>query len=272
MKIKSWAIGIFCLFLLEGILFLITSAPVPEKAVASDGEGVIRKSVFAKSFTEEEEPESESQTDQSDSIDQSRKSDQKVRKIYQKYKKTLLLVNAEHELSDSYNALLQPICHGRLYASKRLYPSLVQMLADAEQEGYRFWIASAYRSRKKQQSLVDADVQEGMKQGLSYQEALQRTYRETMPAGYSEHQTGLALDILCSDNTAMDASQEKERGNQWLQKNSYRYGFILRYPKGKQDITGIDYEPWHFRYVGEGAAEYIKKNNLTLEEFWDKIQ
>ena len=92
-----------------------------------------------------------------------------------------------------------------------------------------------------------------------------------MPAGCSEPQTGLALDILCSGNTSMDVSQMDEPGNQWLRKNCYKYGFILRYPENKSAVTGINFEPWHFRYVGKAAAKYIMKNHITLEEFYQKL-
>ena len=102
---------------------------------------------------------------------------------------------------------------------------------------------------------------------MSYEEALQETYRQVMPAGYSEHETGLALDILVSGNSNMDNTQEVFPGNQWLRAHCAEYGFILRYPKEKEEITGIDYEPWHFRYVGKEAARYLTKYDLTLEEF-----
>jgi D-alanyl-D-alanine carboxypeptidase len=116
--------------------------------------------------------------------------------------------------------------------------------------------------------LIDDDVAERMEQGKSYDEALAETYMETMPAGYSEHETGLALDILCSGNMNMDESQAEEPGNQWLARHCQEYGFILRYPADKVSETEIDYEPWHFRYVGKEAAQYIAENELSLEEFW----
>lgn len=196
------------------------------------------------------------------------------KKAYQIYKKSplnLVLVNKERALDKNYNASLRTICNGRLKASKRLYSSLVRMLHDAGEEGYHFWIASAWRSREKQQKLVDEDVRKEMQKGASYEEALEEVLQETMEPGHSEHETGLALDILCSGNVNMDSSQESEPGNIWLRKNCHRYGFILRYPKEKKDITGIRYEPWHFRYVGEKASKYMKKYNLTLEEFWEEI-
>lgn len=196
----------------------------------------------------------------------------KVRRIYQSCKKNLVLVNADHALKADYKASLEPVCRGRLYASRRLHDSLTQMLSDASREGFHFWIASAYRSRKKQQKLVEEDIRKGMRKGMSYEEALLETYKETMPPGHSEHETGLALDILCSGNMRMDISQKSEPGNQWLKKNCFKYGFILRYPENKEEITGVNYEPWHFRYVGEKAAMYMKKERITLEEFWERLE
>lgn len=197
--------------------------------------------------------------------------EQEVWEIYQKNKKKLVLVNAEHELEEGYDASLRKICNGRLKASTKIYSSLVDMLEAAEDEGHQYFIASAWRSREKQQKLVDEDVRKAMGQGSSYKEALEETYKETMPAGHSEHETGLALDILCKGNLKMNTSQAEEPANKWLRKNSWRYGFILRYPKGKKKITGINYEPWHFRYVGKEAAAYMHRHNLTLEEFWEKL-
>lgn len=196
---------------------------------------------------------------------------EKAYKIYKKNPKNLVLVNKERELDINYNASLRTICNGRLQASERLYGALVRMLHDAGEEGYHFWIASAWRSREKQQKLVDEDVRKEMQKGASYEEALEETLKETMEPGHSEHETGLALDILCSGNMKMDSTQGREPGNIWLRKNCHRYGFIFRYPKDKEKITGIRYEPWHFRYVGEKASKYMKKYNLTLEEFWELI-
>lgn len=191
----------------------------------------------------------------------------KWRKLYKNKKELLVLVNKDNPLKDDYDADLIYICNGRLQASSRLYDSLTKMLADAAEEGFQCWVASAYRSRQKQQDLIDEDVSKLMHSGMSYENALTEVYKETMPAGCSEHETGLALDILCSGNTRMDQSQENEPGNKWLKENCYKYGFILRYPSDKSGITGVNYEPWHFRYVGKKAATFIMKNNLTLEEF-----
>lgn len=224
--------------------------------------------------TESERLDSERTEDKADDGRESQKGssgqgEQEVWNIYDK--KLLVLVNRKKELPESYQVSLRPICGGRLKASDELYDPLVDMLDAASEEGYEYWITSAWRSREKQQKLVDEDVRMAMQKGMSQEQALEETYKETMPAGHSEHETGLALDILCSGNMAMNQSQEKEPGNVWLRKNSWRYGFILRYPKEKKSVTGINYEPWHFRYVGKKAAAYMHKHDLTLEEFWETL-
>lgn len=180
----------------------------------------------------------------------------------------LVLVNKETELDSRFDSRLRNICNGRLQASDWMYQDLVDMLAAARREGYQYWIASAYRSRARQQELIDEDVNRFMAEGMSYQEALAETLTETMPAGHSEHETGLALDILCSGNEEMDISQAREPGNHWMVTHCAEYGFILRYPEDKVGITEIAYEPWHFRYVGKEAAKFMMERGITLEEFW----
>ena len=145
------------------------------------------------------------------------------------------------------------------------------MLAAAGEEGHQYWIASAYRSRRRQQELVDEDVKRYMAQGMDYREALAETYKQTMPAGCSEHETGLALDLLCSENVNMDITQAEEPGNRWLTEHAHEYGFILRYPKEKEGITDISYEPWHFRYVGKEAATFLYEQGWTLEELHERM-
>lgn len=206
----------------------------------------------------------EKQTNETDL--KKRGNSKEAKKIWKKNKELLVLVNKEN-ICPEKGLSRRKICNGRIEAADIIYSDLCQMLTDAGKEGYNYWIASGYRSALKQQKLVDQDVQAAMNQGLSYDKALEKTYEETMPAGYSEHQTGLALDILSSSNLNMDASQENTKENQWMKEHCYEYGFILRYPKDKENITQISYEPWHFRYVGKEAAKYMKENQLTLEEF-----
>ena len=102
---------------------------------------------------------------------------------------------------------------------------------------------------------------------LTYEDALKVVLSYSAYPGTSEHQTGLCLDFITAQMTALDTSFEETSAFEWLSKNAYRYGFILRYPKDKTEITGYSYEPWHYRYVGVDAAAAIWKNNLTLEEY-----
>lgn len=261
MKKKRVLAALKIAFLAEGFVILLLSSMKMGTAIAGEN-GSIPKTASAS-----ESSPSGTRTDKAQ-----KHIDQTALKIYKRNRRQLMLVNAEHAVKKSDSVYLRTICNGRLRASESLYDPLVEMLRDARKEGYQFWIASAYRSRKKQQKLVDEDVRMEMQKGASHEEALRLTYLETMPPGYSEHETGLALDLLCSGNMNMDISQEKEPGNIWLRKNCHRYGFILRYPKGKESITGVNYEPWHLRYVGVEASKYMKKRNMTLEEFWEVIQ
>lgn len=189
------------------------------------------------------------------------------RRIIRQNEELCVLVNKEKELDPLFDSHLRSICDGRLLVSDWMYQDLTKMLQAAVDAGYDYWIASAYRSRERQQELVDEDVAALMRKGKSRADALEETLRETMPAGHSEHETGLALDILCSENTNMDESQAGEPANQWLVSHCSEYGFILRYPKDKESVTGIAWEPWHFRYVGREAARYMTEYGLTLEEF-----
>lgn len=196
---------------------------------------------------------------------------QECQDLYAENRELLVLVNREYELPAFYEAGLRNICEGRLQAADILYEDLCAMLKAGREAGFQYWIASAYRDRAYQQGLVEEDVEKYMAIGYTYEEALQKTYEYTMPAGHSEHATGLALDILCSTNTMMDESQAYEPGNQWLAEHCHEYGFILRYPADREDVTGIRYEPWHFRYVGRETAARLKEMGWTLEEFYDVV-
>ncbi len=195
-----------------------------------------------------------------------------ARGIYQNGQALLVLVNKERELFSDYDANLSYICNKRLQASADLKEDLTKMLSGGKKAGYTFWIASAWRSSKRQQKLLEAEVTKNIKKGMSSEAALNKSMETVMPAGHSEHETGLALDILCSDNLKMDETQETAGGNIWLREHCAEYGFVLRYPKEKAEITNIAYEPWHFRYVGRDAAVFMTQNNLTLEEFYDLLE
>lgn len=143
---------------------------------------------------------------------------------------------------------------------ERIYPYLEEMFNAANKDGYEPEIASGYRTRKKQKQLFDEKMNEYLEQGYSRKNAKKMTLKWVALPGYSEHHTGLAVDI----NSENGYSGELYK---WLEENSYKYGFILRYPATATEITETEYEPWHFRFVGEEAAEYIYKNGITFEEY-----
>ncbi len=183
--------------------------------------------------------------------------------------KLRILVNKEHKVPADYKVKLVTYKKTEKIVAKIIRAPLEQMLKDGEKEGLSFQLCSAYRSNKAQQRLVDRDVRKYKRQGLSEEEALEKTYKVVQAAGHSEHATGLAVDIVSDHNTSLNETQETTDEFQWLKAHCAEYGFILRYPHGKTGITGIIYEPWHFRYVGKEAAKFITENQLTYEEFYE---
>ena len=179
----------------------------------------------------------------------------------------LILVNKDHKLPDDYEVELKTMYDKVNRAAKEAYGPLNDMLAAGRAEGLAFEICSSYRDVAVQERLFQEDVDVLMEQGYTYEEAYAVVERETMPPGHSEHSTGLAFDIVSLGYQMLDAGQHNTPETQWLHKHCAEYGFILRYPKGKEDITKIDYESWHYRYVGVEAATYIMEQGICLEEY-----
>ncbi len=114
---------------------------------------------------------------------------------------------------------------------------------------------------------MDNSIAKFVRGGMSYKDAFFKTKEEIALTGASEHHTGLAVDIVGKNHQGLDKSQASTKEAIWLNEHAAEYGFILRFPQDKVEITGISYESWHFRYVGEEAAKFMKENNLCLEEF-----
>ena len=143
------------------------------------------------------------------------------------------------------------------------------MIQAAKETGVNLVIRSPFRTSDRQVYLFDRHMKTYMRKGMSYLEAYQLTSQAVTVPGASEHQVGLALDITCDYYDSLNEGFGDTEAGKWLAENSYKFGFILRYPAGKESITGIEYEPWHFRYVGEEAATVIAQSGITLEEFWE---
>lgn len=182
----------------------------------------------------------------------------------------LILVNKQNHVPEGYELNLVSI-NGSMQVDARIAKPLAKMLDAAKADGVSLMICSAYRSYERQITLFENKIRRSMRSGLSYLDAYaDASYSVTVP-GTSEHQLGLALDIVTPSYTSLNEGFENTEAGKWLKAHSSEYGFILRYPKGREHITGIIYEPWHFRYVGEQAAKEITENELTLEEYLEQI-
>lgn len=178
----------------------------------------------------------------------------------------LTLVNPWNTIPDDYEPQLCTLSDGQ-QIDERCYDDLMQMLSDCRDAGNSPYICSAYRTWDKQQALFDNKIERLENEGMDAETARIEAAKVVAVPGTSEHQLGLALDIIDTGYTNLDEGQENTSTQQWLMANSWRYGFILRYPNGTTNITGIIYEPWHYRYVGRSAAEQIHELNVTLEEY-----
>ncbi len=178
----------------------------------------------------------------------------------------LTLVNAEHPLPGDFSLETAQLPNGLEFDS-RAYGALTAMLAAGEAEGLSFVVCSAYRTVEYQRTLFDDQVERYQARGYSRQEAGELTAREIMPPGTSEHNLGLAADIVSLSYQLLDGAQANTAEQKWLMEHCWEYGFILRYPEDKQDVTGVIYEPWHYRYVGVEAAQAMRESGQCLEEY-----
>lgn len=175
----------------------------------------------------------------------------------------LIVVNHWNEIPDNYSVTLTELSNGQKVDS-RIYPDLQEMFDDARAEGIYPIVREGYRTEKEQQTTFDDKVRAYMNEGYSEQKAGELTQEWVALPGTSEHQLGIAVDI-----NADKTRSTNEEVYAWLAQNAYKYGFILRYPQGKEDITGTDYEPWHYRYVGKEVAEEIYNAQICLEEYME---
>ncbi len=182
----------------------------------------------------------------------------------------LVLVNPWHPLPEDYTFELTTVT-GKYQVDSRCADALKQMLADCKAAGHTPYICSAYRTWDDQVYLFDKKVNSFIGKGYSEEEAKVLAAKETAVPGTSEHQLGLAADILCTSRPWLDEGQAQTETQKWLMANCHKYGFILRYPKGTTPITGIIYEPWHYRYVGIEIATEIMTRGITFEEYLGKI-
>ena len=178
----------------------------------------------------------------------------------------LVLVNFRNPMEGDPEIEFTKLSYG-VTVDKRMYPDLQRMMDDARAEGLLPIVCSGFRSEEDQKALYNSHVESNIAKGMSREEAEAESVGWVAYPGTSEHQTGLAVDIVSLNNQRLDSSQENTPEQRWLMENCWKYGFILRYPNGKSRITGINYEPWHYRYVGKDAAAEMYARGITLEEY-----
>jgi len=185
----------------------------------------------------------------------------------------LILVNPWNMIPDDYTLDLETV-QGDYKMNKLAAGAAKELIAAAAADGYSLRVCSGYRTVEKSRILYERKVQQYLDAGYSEADAKTEAAKWVAPPGTSEHHTGLAMDIVSADyfDYYSDLEHDFDKFDEfdWLIAHCAEYGFILRYPEGKEDITGITYEPWHYRYVGKEAAEVIMSEGLCLEEYLEQ--
>ena len=181
----------------------------------------------------------------------------------------LILVNKDNPLEADIECKLRN--YNGFDVGDRIYEELDAMFKAAKEDGINLLMASGYRNFNTQTYLYEKKISYFKRLGYSQAEATEIASMKVTPPLTSEHETGLAVDVVSYSHNCTDFDFGNCEAGIWLKEHSFEYGFILRYPEGKEDITKIQYEPWHYRYVGKEAAEFIYINDLSFEEFVDMV-
>lgn len=176
------------------------------------------------------------------------------------------LVNSQNLLSSDYIPELTQFENGQSFDNRGV-EAINEFISGARGVGLEVYITSSYRGFETQKTLFDRKVNQYVSSEGSLEKATEKAKTIVAYPGTSEHQLGLSCDIVDKYYEYMNESLAETELSKWMAANCAQYGFILRYPKDKTDITGVMFEPWHYRYVGKTAAEYIMRNGLCLEEF-----
>ena len=179
----------------------------------------------------------------------------------------LILVNPWNEVPEDYSVQLDTV--EDFQVDRRCARQLAKMLSDcrAVGENYLPIICSAYRTQEYQEMLYRNKILRLLAEGVPNKDAPATAAKSVALPGTSEHQLGLAVDIISETYTNLDQWQERTPVQQWLMANCWRYGFILRYPNGTSETTGIIYEPWHYRFVGVETAKAVTESGLVFEDY-----
>lgn len=180
----------------------------------------------------------------------------------------LILTNAEYPVPEDYEVELESIPGTEQSVDKRIYEPLMTMIGDMKDQGLSPIVCSGYRTLDKQEKLFNRKVLSFVKAGHTKEESYNLARQTISIPGSGEHCLGLAVDFYTRRYHKLERAFEDTPESKWLVEHAQDYGFVMRYGENKTDITGIQYEPWHYRYVGVEAANYMKDNELSLEEFY----
>ena len=247
---------------------LLEDADVLDGYDASDFHGMSEVDKYSLSEILEESTEMEEEAELTDIPETENAS----KPVFSKDDWKLVLINKQHPIPDDYEFSLGNIktIKGTMKCDERIIDELLSMMQAAKKDGITLAICSPYRDLNYQEVLFNRKIEAYMKKGMSYMDAYIISSKAVTVPGASEHQIGLAIDIVSDEYVTLDEGFADTEAVRWLAEHSCEYGFILRYPAGKEYITSIEFEPWHFRYVGKDAAMVITGEGITLEEFWDK--
>ena len=181
----------------------------------------------------------------------------------------LTLVNPWNTISQDWKVDLVSVGNGHK-VDKTCYNDLVAMLDACKAAGFRPVVRSSYRTQATQKQLYENKVNQWKGYGYAEEEARNQAAAIVAPPGTSEHQLGWAVDLVDASYQVLNEKQATMPAQKWLMEHSWEYGFILRYPVNKSDMTGIIYEPWHYRYVGRAHAKAIYESGLCLEEWLEQ--
>lgn len=183
----------------------------------------------------------------------------------------LILVNKNNLVPDNYKFKQEKI-NEKYEVDTRIKEALEEMLESARKEGLDPLICSAYRTHQYQVQLYNKKVSQYINKGYTQEDAEKEASLWVTTPGTSEHEIGLAVDIVSQKYQILDKNQEDTGVQKWLMEHCYEYGFVLRYPTDKKEITQINYEPWHYRYVGVKDAMFMKEKGFCLEEYIEFLE
>lgn len=190
----------------------------------------------------------------------------------------MLLVNREHKVSSDYvgSNLVEYSGENHYRLNATCAAALKELIDAGKGAGYNYILYSGYRSYSSQYNKYYNKIAAYQNEGKSEAEAIRLTNQYYAPPGGSEHHTGLAADVcipsIVNQYGALHENYENTAEFRWFSQHAHEYGFILRYPKGDEDITGYNYEPWHYRYVGKEIAADIYRQGVTLEEYVEALE